>query len=166
MRTTSAKWAHSPTATRLAASKGLSRYLAGAHRPPRIGAQVVEVVGIFVAAGNSQHAGAQGCRRHCASPAADCACQVIRGASLSAIPKVFSNAASKITPPSEVTRPPSNAAETFLRSTAGKLNGSRVSSSMAGVAASDSVDLASTPKSLLQSNAYATSANESLPCAE
>ena len=45
--------------------------------------------------------------------------------------------ASSMTPPSELSRPPSNAAVTFLRSTAGNQNGSRVSSVMAGVARSD-----------------------------
>ena len=45
-------------------------------------------------------------------------------------------AASNITPPSDVMRPPSNAAVTFLRCTDGSENGSRVSSIMAGVAAS------------------------------
>jgi hypothetical protein len=45
--------------------------------------------------------------------------------------------ASNMTPPSEVIRPPSNAAVTFLRSTAGNENGSRLSSIIAGVAASN-----------------------------
>ena len=66
---------------------------------------------------------------------------MISGASVSAMPIDFSTSASNITPPSEVMRPPSKAAVTFLRSTAGKLNGSRLSSSMAGVAASDSVEI-------------------------
>jgi hypothetical protein len=66
---------------------------------------------------------------------------VINGASRSAMPSSFSTAASSITPPSEVMRPPSKAAVTFLRSTVGKLKGSRLSSSMAGVAASDSVEV-------------------------
>src|SRR5690348_11521603 len=43
-----------------------------------------------------------------------------------------------ITPPSELMRPPSNVAVIFLRSTDGSENGSRLSSIMAGVAASDS----------------------------
>jgi hypothetical protein len=50
-------------------------------------------------------------------------------------------AASSITPPSDVMRPPSNAAVTFLRYTDGSENGSRVSSTMAGVAASDSAEI-------------------------
>jgi transposase len=41
--------------------------------------------------------------------------------------------------PSELRRPPSNAAVTFLRPTDGSENGSRLLSIMAGVAASDSV---------------------------
>ena len=44
--------------------------------------------------------------------------------------------ASSMTPPSEVIRPPSKAAVTFLRSMAGNENGSRLSSLMAGVARS------------------------------
>ena len=44
--------------------------------------------------------------------------------------------ASSITPPSEVIRPPSKAAVIFLRWTAGKENGRRLSSVMAGVARS------------------------------
>jgi hypothetical protein len=47
--------------------------------------------------------------------------------------------ANSITPPSQLMRPPSNAAVIFLRSTEmGSENGSRLSSIMAGVAASDS----------------------------
>src|SRR3954462_10668290 len=42
--------------------------------------------------------------------------------------------ASNITPPSELIRPPSKAAVIFLRQTAGKQNGRRLSSVMAGVA--------------------------------
>ena len=44
-----------------------------------------------------------------------------------------------MTPPSELIRPPSKAAVTFLRSTAGKENGRRLSSVMAGVARFDPV---------------------------
>src|SRR5436305_630647 len=42
--------------------------------------------------------------------------------------------ASNITPPSELIRPPSKAAVIFLRQTAGKQNGRRLSSVLAGVA--------------------------------
>jgi hypothetical protein len=45
--------------------------------------------------------------------------------------------ANSITPPSELMRPPSNAAVIFLRRTDGNENGSRLASIMAGVAASD-----------------------------
>ncbi len=45
--------------------------------------------------------------------------------------------ASSMTPPSELSRPPSKAVVTFLRSTAGNENGSRLSSIMAGVARCD-----------------------------
>jgi hypothetical protein len=41
------------------------------------------------------------------------------------------------TPPSELRRPPSNAAVTFLRSTAGNPNGNKLSSVMAGVVRSN-----------------------------
>ncbi len=44
-------------------------------------------------------------------------------------------------PPSEVMRPPSKAAVTFLRRTDGNKNGSGVFSTMAGVAPSDSADI-------------------------
>jgi hypothetical protein len=75
----------------------------------------------------------------------------LRGSAISdanrcAIPMPRSAAASSITPPSEVMRPPSNAAVTFLRPTAGKPNGLIVSSDMAGVARNDQVDrMVSTP---------------------
>src|SRR6476646_195857 len=55
-------------------------------------------------------------------------------AKLSAKPRRRSAIARSITPPFEVSRPPSKAAVTFLASTAGKENGSIVSSIMAGVA--------------------------------
>src|SRR4051794_34275387 len=70
-----------------------------------------------------------------------------------------------ITPPSEVRRPPSKAAVTFLRPTAGNQNGSIVSSCMAGVAGYDRVNgLVSTPNPKTQSALYATPASESQPC--
>jgi hypothetical protein len=70
-----------------------------------------------------------------------------------------SAAANNITPPSEVMRPPSNAAVTFLRATAGKLNYSTVSSDMAGVALPDCVKrMASTPNPQTKSDPYATPA--------
>ena len=80
-----------------------------------------------------------------------------------------SAAARSITPPSEVMRPPSNAAVTFLRRTAGKPKLSIVSSCMAGVARSDQVNgSVSTPNPETRSAAYATPAhpNKSLPCHE
>src|SRR6478752_2186681 len=55
-------------------------------------------------------------------------------AKLSAKPRRRSAIARSITPPFEVSRPPSKAAVTFLASTAGKENGRIVSSVMAGVA--------------------------------
>jgi hypothetical protein len=51
----------------------------------------------------------------------------------SATPKRRSAIESNITPPSEVIRPPSNAAVTFLAPTAGNANGRIVSSVMAAV---------------------------------
>ncbi len=63
-----------------------------------------------------------------------------------------------ITPPSEVIRPPSKAAVTFLRATAGNANGSTVSSIMADVAGPDVVEgSASATKPYATSIAYATS---------
>ena len=127
---------------------------------------MVEVVGIFVAARNGKDARTQDDGDTVRHQQRIARVSEISDASLSAMPNVFSNAASNMTPPSEVMRPPSNAAVIFLRATAGKLNGSRVSSSMAGVAASDWWKLASTPNLCLKSDAYATSASESLLCAE
>jgi hypothetical protein len=55
----------------------------------------------------------------------------------------------------------------FLRPTDGSENGSRLSSIMAGVAASDSVrGWLRHPNLSASSAAYATSASESLPCNE
>ena len=53
-------------------------------------------------------------------------------ASLSAMPRRRSAIDSSMTPPSEVRRPPSKSAVTFLRETAGNENGRRLSSVMAG----------------------------------
>src|SRR5215217_2450048 len=61
----------------------------------------------------------------------------IARASRSVIPRRRSAWASNMTPPSELIRPPSNAAVIFLRQTAGKQNGRRLSSVMAGVARVD-----------------------------
>src|SRR6266851_4617726 len=60
----------------------------------------------------------------------------IARASRSAMPSRRSAWASNMTPPSELIRPPSKAAVIFLRRTAGKQNGRRLSSVMAGVRAS------------------------------
>ena len=59
-------------------------------------------------------------------------------ASRPATPSPRSAIASSITPPSEVRRPPSNAAVTGLRETAGNENGRRLSSVMAGEASETS----------------------------
>jgi len=81
------------------------------------------------------------------------------------IPMRRSAKANNITPPSELMRPPSKAAVIFLRSTDGSENGSRLSSIMAGVAASDSVrGWLRHPNLSASSAAYATSASEALPC--
>ncbi len=61
----------------------------------------------------------------------------ITAASLAATPSRCSASASSITPPPEVIRPPSNAAVTFLRPTAGNVNGRDVSSVMADVGGPD-----------------------------
>jgi len=66
----------------------------------------------------------------------------------SATPKRRSAIDSSITPPSEESRPPSNAAVTFLPSTAGNENSGIVSSVMAAVAgANEREELASATKS-------------------
>ena len=101
---------------------------------------MVEIVGILIAAGNRQHTRAQYvghavCNQQRITRIGD------QRREPPGEPEFSLTAASNITPPSEVMRPPSNAAVTFLRSTAGKLNGSRLSSSMAGVAVSDSVEI-------------------------
>src|SRR6266851_7796623 len=81
----------------------------------------------------------------------------IARASRSAMPSRRSAWASSITPPSEVIRPPSKAAAIFLRRTAGKQNGRRLSSVMAGVARLDpGKGLASATESYARSKAYAT----------
>jgi hypothetical protein len=65
-----------------------------------------------------------------------------------------------MTPPSELRRPPSKAAVTFLRSTAGNANGNKLSWVVAGVARSNLLQgSASATKSYARSKAYATSAN-------
>ena len=99
-----------------------------------IAAQVVEVVAVLIAAGDGEDAGAQDVGDAVGDQVRDRGGSAISAASLSAMPRRRSAAASSITPPSDVRRPPSNAALTFLRRTAGKSNGSRVSSDMAGVA--------------------------------
>jgi hypothetical protein len=106
---------------------------------------MVEVVGIFVATGNGEDARAQdvidavGDKGRVRGSA-------INPASLVAIPKRRSTTPSSRPPPSEVMRPPSKAAISFLRSMAGKPNGRIVSSDMAGVARCVGVDrMASTP---------------------
>src|SRR5258705_3596295 len=58
----------------------------------------------------------------------------IKGASVCAMPMRRSAAASSMTPPSEVMRPPSNAAVSFLRAPAGKPHRPILSSDLAGVA--------------------------------
>src|SRR5437764_11267543 len=69
-----------------------------------------------------------------------------------------------MTPPSELIRPPSKAAVIFLRSTAGKQNGRRLSLVMAGVACLDpGKGLASATESYARSKAYATSATQIRP---
>ena len=64
----------------------------------------------------------------------------ISRASLSAIPNCRSTALSSMTPPSDVMRPPSKAAVSFLRPMAGKWNGKVVPTGMAGVARRVRVD--------------------------
>ena len=117
------------------------------YRPAGIGPHMVKIVGIFIAARDGEHAGAQ----DVGSAVRDqhrIARVGINGASFPAISRRRSAAASSITPPSDVRRPPSKAATTFLRAVAGKLNGLIVSFEMAGVARDDRVNgVVSTPNS-------------------
>src|SRR6266849_1648666 len=72
--------------------------------------------------------------------------------------------ASNMTPPSELIRPPSKAAVIFLRRMAGKQNGRRLSSVMAGVGRLDpGKGLAKATESYARSKAYATSATPDPP---
>src|SRR5271157_1816681 len=87
----------------------------------------------------------------------------INEARVLAISSDCSTPASSITPPSEVMRPPSNAAATFLRPTAGILNGSSVSSDMAGVArVVAGIDWSRHP--ILKHNQYLTRHPPANPC--
>jgi len=66
----------------------------------------------------------------------------------------------KLTPPSEVIRPPSNAAVIFLRATAGKANGGNLWLVVAGVVWHDRVNrMALAPNSYARPIRYATPAN-------
>src|SRR5262249_57880148 len=69
-----------------------------------------------------------------------------------------------ITPPSEVIRPPSNAAVIFLPATAGKANGRTLSLVMAGVVRHDRVNrMVLAPNSYARPIRYATPANIQIP---
>src|SRR5215468_1260854 len=84
----------------------------------------------------------------------------ITAASFSAIASRRSACARTITPPSEVIRPPSNAAVIFLLATAGKANGRNLSLVMAGVVRYDRVNrMALAPNSYARPIRYATPAN-------
>jgi len=102
----------------------------------RIQAQPVEVVGILVAAGDRENAGAQDIGQPMSDPALIAAVRDHRGEPFGEAQPPL-RLGEQITPPSEESRPPSKAAVTFLRPMAGKQNGSKLSSVMAGVAASD-----------------------------
>ena len=122
--------AHSPAATASVANKdrGPYRATAAGQLEHRIGAQKIQIVSVLVAARNGEDAGAD----HSASV------RVIRAgsrrsrkqrANRSATPRRRSAIDSNMTPPSEVRRPPSKSAVTFLRATDGNENGRAVSSS-------------------------------------
>ena len=98
---------------------------------------MIEVVGVLVAAADREHAGAD----HVGKGVHDARRIAPIGnarARRSATPKRRSAIARSITPPSEVRRPPSKAAVTFLPWTAGNENSGIVSSVMAGVAGAES----------------------------
>jgi hypothetical protein len=126
-----------PAGIRQAAARQLERW---------IEPQPIEVVGVFVAAGNCEDAGAQNIGQQMGDP--------IRIAAVRDRPSM--------TPPSELIRPPSKAAVIFLRRTAGKQNGRRVSSVMAGVACLDPGKGLGT-ESYARSMAYATPATPNPP---
>ena len=100
---------------------------------------MIEVVAIFIAAGDGKHARAQD-----VGDAVPHQQRIARVAhqrrKFGGDPDRLLTAPSSSTPPSEVIRPPSNAAVTLCR-TDGRENGSRVSSIMAGVAASDPAEI-------------------------
>ena len=96
--------------------------------PSGINAQSVEIVGIFISAGNRQDAGADHVRQRVRD--AQRVAAIGKTAPIS-IPNRRSAIASSMTPPSEVSRPPSKAAVTAFRPTAGNENGGRLKSDMA-----------------------------------
>ena len=102
-----------------------------------IGAQMIEIIAILVSAGDREHT-----RTYDVGDAMADERRVSRignnGCELRGDAERLLNGGSSMTPPSEVMRLPSKAAVIFLRWTDGSENGSRVSSVMAGVAASDS----------------------------
>ena len=107
-------------------------------------AQAVEVIGVLVAAGNGKNPRPQDRGQRMVSRA---------GSRRSA-------SASSATPPSEVMRPLSKAALTFLRPTLGRSNRRPVSSSMVGVAPQwFGIALVQATKTYSKSAAYATSTN-------
>jgi hypothetical protein len=101
-----------------------------------IATQMIEVVGVLVAAGDGEDTGAQD-----VGDAVRDKLPIARVADQPRQPLNDTQAAlgrsQQHDAPSEVSRPPSKAAVTFLRPTAGKPNGSIVSSDMAGVARCD-----------------------------
>ena len=80
----------------------------------RIEAQPVEIVGVLIAAGDGEDAGAQDIGQEMGDPVLIAAVRDHRRAA-SAMPSRRSAWASSMTPPSEVIRPPSKAAVIFLR---------------------------------------------------
>ena len=98
-----------------------------------VGAQMIEVVSILVAAGNGQHAGAQDIGDTVRDEQRIARICDQRRQALGKAQAWF-GVGQQHDAASEVMRSPSNAAVTFLRPTAGNRNGTAKSSDMAGVA--------------------------------
>jgi hypothetical protein len=128
-------------------------------------AQPIEIVGILVAAGDRQNASPQNLRQPVHKPQRITWISDHRRKLLGDREPPF-GFARIITPPSEVIRPPSNAAVIFLLATAGKANGRNLSLVMAGAVRHDRVNrMALAPNSYARPIRYATPANIQIPSA-
>src|SRR5271169_2730950 len=132
----------------------------------RVPAQIIQIISIRVAAGN------------CEDPSTQNVCHCVRDQIWVAVvrddrgqridqTKPLVGAGSNKTPPSELIRPPSNAAVTFFWQMLGKENARSVSSSLAGMADSvRTLRLASVPNLYAIPEVCTMPVSESLPCGE